>query len=1001
MGRGQSEVIKALLLLGVMVAVMISYIGMTSNFTSSYEEELVTRSFRNLAEYIIQTVHQNSAALGGSPAASENVEYVVVNLDLPKQVGNHYYTVKASGDKLTIYANDDHDLRVEYPQEGIKGFSITGQIASISENFYMSIGNKEKKASLFSSKILYSGEVSPGIGGTETLFRYTVIFQNSKNEAPDNVYVYINDNAENEQDMVQHSMSKVTQSMYSEDLRDGDFTNGELYYYDVTLSEIREYRYYFECEYDNKTDTFPVGEISGPEIPVNISLRSDKEVIEAGTETATLNLKITDKDGNAISGLDVKFTATFGRFSNGDNEHTVSTDTNGEATDEFKSNVTGIAQIEAEVQGEKESVEIIVHGEMDYIVIEFYDGTPVGDISLRVGERTTFYARGYDASGLLVGDVEANWSSSGTLEEISEQGTSLEFIPTTEGEGKIYATYTVDPSIEDSTGTINVYGSIYEIRIVDDTASDESVGNISMTTADTLTLYAKGYDAEGNFVSFVKVDWNRSSGNLDDLNSPTTSTTSVTFEPHTAHTSGVIQATKGSYQKFTGTITVSHDPDVNAIEIYDNSGRVSSPWTPEKNTEHELYAKGVSTSNSDDPIEDVYVTWSVTGDIGTVDPSEGAQTTYSTGDNADNTGTIEIDCGCYTDSVNVEVQSSCPFIYSYYNNSWHYEHESYPFAIAQSLEYTSYEVIDHPATHFRLSEERDEVSYTDQIYLMEVEEHVYPDIHGDLHRINERILPTAAYSEEENVLNTLQKKDSKYWIQGSNPDFSDSLIMEFDNVKKGEAKLFLTIREAERGVYLLRSTHEHMGINNMGTFYRFVEDIPLTRSLFVQTVRREFFIHVDVWNGKKWVRQGEFGVGRESFIDTVIPVELYSSNAKIRLSTGSGAYEIDYACIDTTKDGNIDYRIVKPIAAKKDGKNVLPLISRSDDTYLQMFRGDLVDLRFDIEKDRNYIVAVEGYYHPFFGETYVSKTEFMKRFVDFLRGITERGFVGELFEGEE
>jgi len=1002
MGKGQSEVIKALLLIGIMVAAMISYIEITSNFTTSYEEELVTRSFRSLADYIIQTVYQNSAAMIYSPESGENIEYVVVNLDLPKRVGNHYYTVKAMGDRLKIYANDNHDLSIEYPKDGIKGFSISGEMTSASENFYLSIGNKEKKASVFSSKILYSGEVSPELGSTDTTFRYSVIYQNARNEAPDNVYVYINDDPEDDTLMVQHSMTKATdETVFPEYLRNNDFRDGEIYYLDIKLGNIRDYSYYFVCVYNtNKTDKFPVDRISGPNIPIIIDLSSDKEIIEAGTgDQANLLLTVKDKDNNPVENVRVTFTTDIGHFSNGKNEHTVYTDTNGEATETFESYTSGIAHIEASVRGTTKDLDITVHSSLDHIIIEFYDGTPVGDISLRVGERTTFYARGYDKDDHPVGDIEVEWSYDGTLDlgdPPSEKTTSWTFTPESEGEGKVYATY--NSSIFDDTGTITVYSNIYEIRIVDDPNSDESVGDITMTTADTLTLYAKGYDAQGNFVGYVKCDWSISSGNLDSLSPPTNNTTSVTFEPETAHTSGVIKASKGSYQKFTGTITVEHNPNVVGLGIFNKSGSKLDSLTIKKDKTYDLYAKGIDSSET--PLEDVYVTWSCT--IGSLDPIEGSHSTYSSGSST-GSGTITIKCyyGAtehYTEEIPVNVQSSCPFFYSY-DNGWHYEHESYPFAIAKSLEYTSYELLDYSSKIFKLTEERDEISYTNQIYLIEVDENVYPDIYGNLHRINEKILPSSAYSDGKNVLDKIIKKDHNYWIQGSDPDFSDSLTLEFNTTKRGKAKLFLTIREGERSVYILKCIHEYMGTNNMGRFYKFVEDNPLFRPLFKQTVRREFFIHIDVWDGEKWIRQGEFGVGREGFIDVVIPIEIYTEDPKIRLSTGSGAYEIDYAFIDSTDEGSIDYRILYPSSATLGGKDVISLILKDDDRYLRMITGDSLKLTFETREGYRYIVAVKGYYHPFFGDTYVSEKDFLLRIIDFLRGITEKGYVGRKFEG--
>jgi hypothetical protein len=783
-------------------------------------------------------------------------------------------------------------------------------------------------------------------------------------------------------------------------LRDDVFTDGEIYYYDTALSYIRDYSYYFVCEYSEKTDRFPVDRISGPVIPTIITLTSDKDVIEAGTgDKATLTLVVTDKDEEPINNIRVKFTVNLGHFSNGDNKYLTSTDANGEATATFESYVSGIAHIEALVRGTKKELDITVHSDLDHIVIEFYDGSTVGDLSLRVGEIAAFYARGYDASGLLVDDIVVNWSSTGTLEPVTVQGSSLEFNPATEGEGKISA-ITPDGLFSDDTGTITVYGNIYEIRIVDSPSSDTSLGNKTITTADadTLTLYAKGYDTEGNFVSYVKVDWSIPSGTLDPLTNPTNNTTSVTLDPYTAHTSGAIKATKGAYQKFTGTITVDHNPSVVDLGIFNKSGSKLDSLTIKEDKTYDLYAKGIDSSET--ALEDVYVTWSCT--IGSLSPEEGSHSTYSSGSST-GSGTITIKCyyGAtehYTETISVNVESSCPFVYSY-NNGWYYEHESYPFAIAKSLEYTSYELLEYSSKIFRLSEIRDEISYTNEIYLMEVEENVYPNVYGDLHRINEKILPCSAYAEDENVLDKILKKDSDYWIQSSDPDFSDSLILEFNTSKKGKAKLFLTVREGERSVYLLKCIHEHMGINNMGRFYEFVEDTPIFRGLFKQSVRREFFMHVDVWNGEKWIRQGEFGVGREGFIDVLIPIEIYSENPKIRLSTGSGAYEIDYAFIDTTDDGVIDYRILKPSSAVIGEEDVLSLVLEDDDKYLKMLTGDSVKLMFETREGYRYIVAVKGYYHPFFGDTYVSEKDFLVRLIDFMRGITERGYVGRKFEG--
>ena len=175
--KGQSEVIKALLLIGIMVAAVISYMEMTSSFTSSYEEILVLKSFKQVGTYIVETINHSEAALSVNPEATETVDYVIINLDISKRIGNHYYTIHVVEDKLWIYANDDHSLGVEYPKDGFKGFAVSGGIESIADSHYVSIGGSGGKATLFSSKILYGGSIVPEIGDLSTTFEYMIIFR--------------------------------------------------------------------------------------------------------------------------------------------------------------------------------------------------------------------------------------------------------------------------------------------------------------------------------------------------------------------------------------------------------------------------------------------------------------------------------------------------------------------------------------------------------------------------------------------------------------------------------------------------------------------------------------------------------------------------------------------------------------------------------------------------------------------------------------------------------
>lgn len=478
--KGQSEVIKALLLIGIMVAAVISYMEMTSSFTSSYEEILVLKSFKQVGSYIVETINHNEAALSVNPEATETVDYVIVNLDIPKRAGNHYYTIHVVEDKLRIYANDDHSLSVEYPKDGFKGFAVSGGIESIADSHYVSIGGSGGKATLFSSKILYGGSIVPEIGDLSTTFEYMIIFKNaniadSEEEYPQdvNATLYVGSGTI----LKDYKMKKAKSSKPSipTELKDGKFDNGELFYYTLDLLSESEgipliqsegsYFYYFKFEFQGKTEKFPADKISGPLIPINLEITADYEYIyektlEEDPALSTLTLTVKDRKGAPVENAEVIFSTDLGRFQ--DNVKTVysppgGTDQYGKTTAKLESGSVGIATVTVSVLGSRIQKEITIHGLLDHIRIEYYNGTPVLGITMIVGDKKTFYARGYDASDYLIGDVDVTWSATDELSTpdlAPLSGKKTRFTPLAAGTGKIEASYIVNPLIKDHTGWI-------------------------------------------------------------------------------------------------------------------------------------------------------------------------------------------------------------------------------------------------------------------------------------------------------------------------------------------------------------------------------------------------------------------------------------------------------------------------------------------------------------------------------------------------------------------
>jgi len=118
-------------------------------------------------------------------------------------------------------------------------------------------------------------------------------------------------------------------------------------------------------------------------------------------------------------------------------------------------------------------------------------------------------------------------------------------------------TATNSASVITDTTTVTVgVGYLTSIVIRDAPGGGGSeVDTHSMTIGDSFTVYAAGYDADGNYISDMAVIWN-TTGDLDPI--PTGPAASATFAPSTAGTSGFITADDGNgHTDATGIITVS------------------------------------------------------------------------------------------------------------------------------------------------------------------------------------------------------------------------------------------------------------------------------------------------------------------------------------------------------------------------------------------------------------------------------------------------------------
>jgi ABC-type cobalt transport system substrate-binding protein len=182
-----------------------------------------------------------------------------------------------------------------------------------------------------------------------------------------------------------------------------------------------------------------------------------------------------------------------------------------------------------------------------------HGGYQVITFSMTTDESQTFWSAGYDADGNYRGDEATTvWTSTGDL-GLSGTGDSIIFTPSAPVSGTLIAT--VGGTISYETGTIMVGGGGVDhiiIRDAPDGAGNEVITH-AMTTDQSLTLYAAGYDEGDTFVENTQVNWTLTGG-LDGI--PVSDTVFV-FSPAVAPRSGTINAQIGTIQDATGTINVS------------------------------------------------------------------------------------------------------------------------------------------------------------------------------------------------------------------------------------------------------------------------------------------------------------------------------------------------------------------------------------------------------------------------------------------------------------
>ncbi len=329
--------------------------------------------------------------------------------------------------------------------------------------------------------------------------------------------------------------------------------------------------------------------------------------------------------------------------------------------------LTGWSQSDHAKQGVSGLI-TITSNSLDYVRIRTANnnqGVEFADSTITVTSSIVFYAAGYDQYANYTGNVTVNWSEIGLANSVSGSGSSYVFSPSIAPDaGRIIATSSIGGVTPDSTGTITITsGTLAELKIQTIRTAGQAFDDTTLTTDQTLTLYAVGYDLYGNYLGTRNANWflNAPIGQFITANL----LDSIVFDATTLG-SGLIRAistSNPSILDYTGLITVGTGTVASLVirDAPDGAGAEFAADTIVVGDNLHFYSAGYDVNSN--YVSDVNVDWQKTGTISgftdstntsnlnifPIAPGNGfIYTTNSSGWNNDSTGTIVIQPGGLT-----------------------------------------------------------------------------------------------------------------------------------------------------------------------------------------------------------------------------------------------------------------------------------------------------------------------------------------------------------------
>lgn len=324
-----------------------------------------------------------------------------------------------------------------------------------------------------------------------------------------------------------------------------------------------------------------------------------------------------------------------------------------------------------------------------------------------------------------------------------------------------------------------------------------------------------------------------------------------------------------------------------------------------------------------------------------------------------------------------EADSCGPYIYSFDGKD--YMLDSEPYAGAILIEQTRYSELNHLVSvngryHLKMTNELDEIQYTDGIQLIIVGHpigtDVVVDVTGLIHTVSSPFSPSRACElPGTDILALLGEKDGLFWESGQSSGSLENIlgrckeiILEFpkpQNAKK--AKLVMNVSNT-----LLSSSMAARFLEVFGNCY------PVMYA--ARSWAREGLIRFEVqaWENDKWITKGWTRGASPHLPKDVVSVldvsAITGQYLKIRLLPATGFWRIDSAVIDYSDDVPISITTLEIAEAiNHNGQDIKKPLKDNDNSFYVSKKGDYAVITFAepplvSKMARSFILKASGYY---------------------------------------